>query len=81
VVAAPHPKWDERPVACVVLKEGAAASEGELRDHLAGQFARFWLPDRFLFLDAIPRTTVGKLNKVKLREQVAALPQAAVPPG
>ncbi|HTO95795.1 MAG TPA: long-chain fatty acid--CoA ligase [Myxococcales bacterium] len=73
VVAAPHPKWDERPVACVVLRDGAAASEKELRGHLAGQFARFWLPDRFLFLETMPRTTVGKLNKVKLREQVASL--------
>jgi fatty-acyl-CoA synthase len=76
VVAVPHPKWDERPVACVVLKEGAGATEDELRVHLAAQFAKFWLPDRVLFLDAIPRTTVGKLNKVKLREQVASMASA-----
>src|SRR5204863_5293471 len=76
VVAVPHVKWDERPVACVVLKDGAGATEAELRCHLAEQFAKFWLPDRFHFLDAIPRTGVGKFNKVKLREQVAAIPLA-----
>ena len=76
VVAVPHPKWDERPVACVVLKDGAGTTEAELRIHLAAQFAKFWLPDRVLFLEAIPRTTVGKFNKVKLREQVAATPLA-----
>ena len=76
VVAVPHVKWDERPVACVVLKDSAGATEAELRCHLAEQFAKFWLPDRFHFLDAIPRTGVGKFNKVKLREQVAAIPLA-----
>ena len=72
VVAVPHLKWDERPVACVVLKEGATATDEELRAHLAARFVKFWLPDRFLFVESLPRTTVGKLNKIKLREQVAA---------
>jgi fatty-acyl-CoA synthase len=74
VVAVPHPKWDERPVACVVLREGKTATDEELRAHLASGFAKFWLPDRFIFVEALPRTTVGKLNKVQLRQQVASTP-------
>jgi len=73
VVAVPHPKWDERPVACVVLKEGSTASPSELRAHLAESFAKFWLPDHFVYVEQIPRTAVGKFNKIKLREQVRAL--------
>jgi fatty-acyl-CoA synthase len=70
VVAVPHPKWDERPVACVVLKDGAKASEVELRDFLAPAFAKFWLPDAFVFLEQIPRTSTGKCLKSALREQL-----------
>jgi fatty-acyl-CoA synthase len=76
VVAVPHPKWDERPVACVVLREGKTATDEELRAHLASGFAKFWLPDRFLFVESLPRTTVGKLNKMQLRQQVASTPLA-----
>ncbi len=74
VIAIPHPKWDERPLACVVLKEGTGATANELRNHLSTSFARFWLPDDFVFLDQLPRTAVGKFNKVKLREQVGSTP-------
>ena len=70
VVAVRHPKWDERPVACVVLKEGAQASEEELRSFLAPKFARFWLPDAFVFMEQIPRTAAGKFRKTALREQL-----------
>jgi fatty-acyl-CoA synthase len=70
VVAVKHPKWDERPVACVVLKEGAKATGEELREYLEPRFARFWLPDAFVFLDQIPRTAVGKFQKTALRERV-----------
>ncbi len=69
VFAVRHPKWDERPVAAVVLKPGAKASAGELRAFLAPQFAKFWLPDAFEFIDAIPRTSAGKFKKSALREQ------------
>ncbi|WAA13974.1 long-chain fatty acid--CoA ligase [Fervidibacillus halotolerans] len=71
VVAVPHPKWMERPVACVVLKEGKQATKEELIDYLRPQFAKWWLPDEVLFLDEIPKTTVGKFLKAKLREYVA----------
>ncbi|MFL5425151.1 MAG: long-chain fatty acid--CoA ligase [Myxococcales bacterium] len=70
VVAVSHPKWDERPVACVVLKEGAVADESALRAHLAVSFAKFWLPDAFFFLEQIPRTATGKYLKSALRDQL-----------
>jgi fatty-acyl-CoA synthase len=70
VVAVPHQKWSERPVACVVLKEGAKASDEELRAWLEPRFAKFWLPDAFVFLQQIPRTATGKFLKAALREQL-----------
>jgi fatty-acyl-CoA synthase len=70
VIGLPHPRWAERPVACVVLKEGSRATEKELREYLEPLFARFWLPDSFVFLAQIPRTAVGKFLKSALREQL-----------
>ena len=67
VFAAAHPKWDERPVAAVVLKPGQKASEAELREHLADKFAKMSLPDAYVFLDQIPRTSTGKFLKTALR--------------
>jgi fatty-acyl-CoA synthase len=70
VVAAPHPKWSERPLAAVVLKPGAEKpSQEALREFLAPKFAKFWLPDAFVFVDAIPRTSTGKFKKSELRTQ------------
>jgi fatty-acyl-CoA synthase len=71
VIAIPHEKWQERPLAVVVRKEGQNATEDELREHLAGQFAKWWLPDRFEFVEEIPKTAVGKFKKTALREQFA----------
>jgi fatty-acyl-CoA synthase len=71
VVGLPHPKWAERPLAAVVLKDGASATEHELREFLAKSFASWQLPDAFVFVDAIPRTSVGKFKKTALREQFA----------
>jgi acyl-CoA synthetase (AMP-forming)/AMP-acid ligase II len=71
VVGIPHPKWQERPLAAIVLKDGKRATEVELRDFLAANFAKWQLPDAFVFLDAIPRTSVGKFKKLALREQFA----------
>ena len=71
VVGVPHPKWQERPLAAVVLKDGARATPEELRAFLAQSFAKWQLPDAFVFLDAIPRTSVGKFKKIALREQFA----------
>lgn len=69
VVGVPHPKWQERPVAAVVLREGAEASAEELRAFLAETFAKWQLPDAFVFVEALPRTSVGKFKKIALREQ------------
>src|SRR5437016_566537 len=72
VIAIPDAKWDERPLAAVVLKEGAAATGDELRAFLAPNFAKFWLPDRIEFISEIPKTSVGKFRKTALREQFAS---------
>ncbi|MBG9589706.1 fatty-acid--CoA ligase [Cytobacillus firmus] len=72
VVAVPHEQWQERPVACVVLKEpfkGQTTKE-ELYEFLKPQFAKWWLPDEILFFEEIPKTSVGKFLKMALREQV-----------
>jgi fatty-acyl-CoA synthase len=71
VVGIPHPKWQERPLAAVVLKDGAHATAEELRAFLSKSFAKWQLPDAFVFIDAIPRTSVGKFKKLALREQFA----------
>lgn len=70
VVAVPHEKWAERPVACVVLKENAQVTKEELTEFLSPQFAKWWLPDDILFMNEIPKTSVGKFLKMALREQV-----------
>jgi fatty-acyl-CoA synthase len=71
VIAIADPKWGERPLACVVPRAGQRPSAEDLRAHLAKTFAKWQLPDRFEFLDAIPRTSTGKFWKVKLRERFA----------
>jgi fatty-acyl-CoA synthase len=70
VVAVPHPRWGERPVAAVVLREGARSSAEELRAYLEPRFARFWLPDAFVFVPQIPRTATGKFLKSAVRESM-----------
>jgi fatty-acyl-CoA synthase len=69
VIAVPHPRWDERPLACVVLKPGGTATAEELREYLAPDFAKWWLPDAIEFVDHIPRTATGKFLKSALRER------------
>ena len=68
-----HERWIERPIAAVVVREGVAASEDELREWLGERIAKWWIPDRVVFLEAIPRTGVGKFLKRALREQYAEL--------
>jgi fatty-acyl-CoA synthase len=69
VIPVASQKWSERPLAAVVLKAGASASPAELRDFLAPHFPKFWLPDAFEFIEAIPRTSAGKFQKMALRER------------
>lgn len=70
VIAVPDPKWQERPVACVVCKEGETLTAEAVKEYLAPQFAKFWLPDEILFMDEIPKTSVGKFLKRALRDRV-----------
>jgi fatty-acyl-CoA synthase len=69
VFAARHPKWAERPVAAIVFKEGQSATKEQLTAHIEGRFAKFWLPDDYVFLKQIPRTSTGKFLKTKLRDE------------
>ena len=69
VVAVSHPRWTERPLACVVLKPGASVTAAEMREFLAPKFAKWQIPDAFDFIDAIPRTSTGKFWKLRLRER------------
>ncbi len=70
VIAIPDDKWSERPLACVVLKPGQAAGPAELNALLlASGFAKWQLPERYEFIDAVPRTSTGKFWKIKLRER------------
>ncbi|MBA3842792.1 MAG: long-chain fatty acid--CoA ligase [Actinobacteria bacterium] len=68
VIAVPDEKWDERPLAAVVLREGQTATADDLRAFLAPDFAKWWLPDRFEFISEIPKTSVGKFRKTELRD-------------
>lgn len=72
VVAVPHPRWQERPLAAVVLREGDLTTGDELRAYLAPLFASWWLPDAFEFVDEIPRTAAGKFYKSVLRQRFAS---------
>jgi fatty-acyl-CoA synthase len=74
VVAVPHPKWGERPLAVVVLREGAGPTPEELKAFLAPRFPSWWLPGGFAFVDAIPRTSAGKFQKSALRETYRSWP-------
>jgi fatty-acyl-CoA synthase len=72
VVAIPHARWQERPLACVTLKEAykEIVSEEDLKNFLKIQFATWWIPDSIVFMDEIPKTSVGKFLKRALREQL-----------
>jgi fatty-acyl-CoA synthase len=68
VFAARHPTWSERPVAAVVCKPGMTATEAELTAHIAGKLVKIALPDAYVFVEQVPRTSTGKFLKSKLRE-------------
>lgn len=79
VVGVAHPKWDERPVLLCQLKPGAAADKADVLAFLDGRIARWWMPDDVLFVDEIPLGATGKIDKKRIRQQLAgyALPFAA----
>ena len=72
VVAQPHPKWDERPVALVVLDEGAEVSKDDVLEHCATAFAKWQLPDDVLYVDSVPLTSTGKMDKKVVRADLHA---------
>ena len=69
VIGVHHPKWDERPLLVVVLKEGQSATKEELLGFLEGKIAKWWMPDDVVFVGAIPHTATGKILKTELRDQ------------
>jgi fatty-acyl-CoA synthase len=69
VIAVPHPKWAERPLAVIVLKDGRQVTDSELCVFLSQRFAKWQMPDAFVFVDELPHTSTGKLLKSKLRQQ------------
>ena len=72
VVAQPHPRWDERPVALVILDAAADVSAKAILDHCATRFAKWQLPDDILYVDAIPLTSTGKMDKKAVRAELHA---------
>ncbi|HKO18227.1 MAG TPA: AMP-binding protein, partial [Acidobacteriaceae bacterium] len=72
VIAVPHPKWQERPLALLILKDGCAVQDCELRSFLEQRFARWQIPDAFVRVSELPYTPTGKLMKTTLRQQFGA---------
>ena len=70
VVARPDPRWAERPIAYVVLREDSTASTDDLLRHISPTVAKWWLPDEVIFMSALPKTGTGKLSKSALRESM-----------
>ncbi len=71
VIGVVHPKWDERPLLIIVRKPGREPSKDEILGFMNGKIAKWWMPDDIAFVDEIPHTATGKIQKTKLREQFA----------
>src|SRR5262249_29420535 len=69
VIGVKHPKWDERPLLVVVLKEDQSATKNEILAYMQDKIAKWWLPDDVVFVDEIPHTATGKIQKTTLRER------------
>ncbi len=74
VIGAPHPKWDERPVLLVKLKDGEESTPEEFLAYLQGKIARWWMPDAVMFVDDIPLGVTGKVDKKLLRQRFGETP-------
>ncbi len=79
VIGLPHPKWDERPLLIIVRKDGSTVTKDEILSYMDGKIAKWWMPDDVAFIDEIPHTATGKIQKMALREQFKnhRLPTAA----
>jgi fatty-acyl-CoA synthase len=71
VIGVPHPKWAERPLACVVVKEGEELEKEDVLDFLRQRLTKWQLPDDVVFIDEVPKTSVGKFSKKTLRDKFA----------
>jgi fatty-acyl-CoA synthase len=71
VIAVPHPKWSERPLACVVVKPGETLTREEILDFLRERLSSWQVPDDVVFIDEVPKTSVGKFSKKTLRDKFA----------
>ena len=79
VIGVRHPKWDERPLLVIVLKKDTSATRDEILAFMKGKIASWWMPDEIVFVDEIPHTATGKIQKTVLRERFKdfVLPAAA----
>jgi len=71
VIAVSHPKWAERPLACVVVKPGEELSKEDVLEFLRGRLTKWQVPDDVVFIDEVPKTSVGKFSKKTLRDKFA----------
>ncbi|MGH6788580.1 MAG: fatty-acid--CoA ligase [Pseudolabrys sp.] len=69
VIGVAHPKWDERPLLVIVLKKGESTSKEDILGFMQGKIAKWWMPDDVVFVDEIPHTATGKIQKITLRQQ------------
>jgi acyl-CoA synthetase (AMP-forming)/AMP-acid ligase II len=69
VIAVPHAKWGERPLACVVVAEGESLTREDVLDFLRGRLTSWQVPDDVVFIDEVPKTSVGKFSKKTLRDK------------
>jgi len=76
-IGVPHPRWDERPILLVVRKADSAVSADQITAHLSLHVAKWWLPDRIVFIDTLPHTATGKLLKLEIRKRYADLELAS----
>ena len=69
VIGVPHPRWDERPLLIIVRKEGRSPAAADILAYLQDKIAKWWMPDEVVFVDEIPHTATGKIQKTALRLQ------------
>ena len=69
VIGVSHPKWDERPLLVIVLKKGETVTKEELLEFMQGKIAKWWMPDDVVFVEDIPHTATGKIQKIMLRQR------------
>ncbi len=69
MIGVAHPKWDERPLLVIVLKKGESATKEDILGFMQGKIAKWWMPDDVVFVDEIPHTATGKIQKITLRQR------------